>query len=85
VKPGCGPPFGAGTNGFGLLISWAASSTVLVAASPSLSAPAWTPVSTDTLTADTSPFTDPQWTTHPARRAVKRGRGPVPASPQANR
>ncbi|HRI15823.1 MAG TPA: leucine-rich repeat domain-containing protein [Verrucomicrobiota bacterium] len=69
-----GPSFGASPDGFGFLISWATNASVVVEASPSLAAPAWTPVSTNTLTAGTSPFTDPQWTNHPARlyRVVSR-------------
>jgi hypothetical protein len=39
----------------------------VVEASPALSPPFWTPVSTNTLIAGTSRFTDPQWTNYPAR------------------
>ncbi|HAB18078.1 MAG TPA: hypothetical protein PLX89_01060 [Verrucomicrobiota bacterium] len=48
-----GPGFGATTNGFGFLISWAPGASVVVEASPDLAAPVWTPVSTNTLTAGT--------------------------------
>ena len=62
-----GPGFGVAANGFGFLISWATNAAVVVESSPSLVTPVWTPVSTNTLTAGTSQFTDPQWTNHPAR------------------
>ncbi|HRI15826.1 MAG TPA: hypothetical protein PLX89_22745 [Verrucomicrobiota bacterium] len=44
------PGFGATANGFGFLISWATNAAVVVKANPSLAAPVWTPVSTNTLT-----------------------------------
>jgi hypothetical protein len=61
-----GAGFAAGPDGFGFLISWATNATVAVEASPTLTPPLWTPVSTNTLTAGTSPFTDPQWANYPA-------------------
>jgi hypothetical protein len=62
-----GPSFGVQTNGFGFIISWATNNSVVVEASPDLSNPAWTPVSTNTLTGASSYFSDPQWTNHPTR------------------
>ncbi|HRI15828.1 MAG TPA: hypothetical protein PLX89_22755 [Verrucomicrobiota bacterium] len=56
--------FGAAANCFGFLISWPTNAAVVVEASP---APNWTPLSTNTLTAGTSQFTDPQRTNSPTR------------------
>ena len=53
--------------GFGFLISWATNAAVVVEASPDLVAPDWTRISTNTLTAGSAQFTDPQWTDHPTR------------------
>jgi hypothetical protein len=53
-------------NGF--TISWATNAPVVVEASMDLSKPIWTPIATNTLSADgTSSFNDPQWTNYPAR------------------
>ncbi len=54
-------------NGFGFLISWATNASVVVEASPGLTTPVWTPVSTNTLTGGSSQFTDPDWKNHPTR------------------
>jgi len=61
------PGFGPTADGFGFSISWATDAAVVVEASSDLAAPNWIPVSTNTLTAGTFQFTDPQWTNHPAR------------------
>ncbi|HRI12582.1 MAG TPA: hypothetical protein PLX89_06200 [Verrucomicrobiota bacterium] len=78
-----GPDFGVTANGFGFLISWATNAAVVVEASPSLAAPVWTPVSTNTLTAGTSQFTDPQWTNHPAASTAS-SRGERSGSVESN-
>ena len=59
--------FGVRTNQFGFNIRWASDKVVVVEASPNLSNPVWTPVSTNTLTGGSSYFSDPQWTNHPTR------------------
>lgn len=61
------PGFGPTADGFSFSISWATNAAVVVEASSDLAAPNWIPMSTNTLTAGTSRFTDPQWTNHPAR------------------
>ena len=62
-----GSTFGVSTNGFGFIISWATNIPVVVEACASPSKPSWSPVATNTLTAGTSYFSDPEWTNHPAR------------------
>jgi len=59
--------FGVRTNQFGFNISWASGTDVAVDASTELANPVWTPLQTNTLTADTLYFSDTQWTNHPAR------------------
>ena len=49
---------------------------VAVDACTNLASPIWTPLQTNTLTADTLYFSDPQWTNHPTR--FYRLRSPVP-------
>lgn len=61
------PGFGPMADGFGFSISWAADAAVVVEASSGLAALNWVPLSTNTLIAGTSRFTDPQWTNYPAR------------------
>jgi hypothetical protein len=58
----------AQANQFGFTISWATNVPVVVEASTDLSNPIWTPIATNTLSADgTSAFRDPEWTNYPAR------------------
>jgi hypothetical protein len=59
--------FGVQTNGFGFNIDWANGMTVVIEASTNPTAPVWLPLQTNTLTADSLFFTDPDWTNHPAR------------------
>ena len=59
--------FGVRTNQFGFNISWASGRVVVVEACTDLAQPIWTPVGTNTLTAGSSYFSDPQWTNHPSR------------------
>lgn len=70
------PGFGVATKGFGFVISWATNATVVVEATTSLAAPAWSPVSTNSITyapGSANPtngwsrFTDPQWQNQPGR------------------
>jgi hypothetical protein len=58
---------GVEPNGFGFRITWANGKTVLVEASPSLTAPTWSAISTNTLTDGWSDFRDPDWANHPSR------------------
>jgi hypothetical protein len=52
---------------FGFTITGSDNLVIVVEAATSLSNPDWTPVSTNTLTDGSSPFSDPQWMNHPAR------------------
>jgi hypothetical protein len=61
------PSFGVQSNRFGFLISWATNVLVVVEASTTLGTPTWSPISTNTLTAGSSYFSDPQWTNHSSR------------------
>ena len=58
--------FGVQTNQFGFNITWASGMSVAVDACTNLTTPAWFPLQTNILTADTVYFTDPQWTNYPA-------------------
>ncbi|MGH7971152.1 MAG: hypothetical protein ACREIC_20710, partial [Limisphaerales bacterium] len=62
-----GPRFGAQTDGFSFLISWATNNSVVVEASTNLTNPTWSPVTTNILSGGSSYFTDPEWTKHPNR------------------
>lgn len=59
--------FGVRTNQFGFNIDWAKGMKVVIEASSNPTAPTWLPLQTNTLTADSLFFTDPDWTSHPAR------------------
>ena len=61
------PNFGIRSNQFGFIISWATNLPVVVEACTDLAQPIWAPVGTNTLTAGSSYFSDPEWTNHPAR------------------
>jgi hypothetical protein len=61
------PNFGVHTNCFGFTISWATNIPVVVEACTNLANRIWFPVGTNTLTAGTSYFSDPQWTNYPGR------------------
>jgi hypothetical protein len=62
------PGFGIQTNQFGFNIHWARYKYVVVDASPSLTDPAWAPVSTNFVApGGTAYFADPNWTKHPTR------------------
>jgi hypothetical protein len=61
------PNFGIHTNRFGFIISWATNIYVWVEAATNLVTPVWSPISTNTLTAGSSYFGDPQWTNYPVR------------------
>ena len=62
-----GPSFGLSSNGFGFIISWATNLPVVVEACTSIAHPDWFTVSTNTLNAGWSYFSDPHWTDHPAQ------------------
>ena len=59
--------FGVRTNQFGFNISWAEGMTVVVEAATNLAGPVWLPLQTNTLTADLSYFSDPEWANYPSR------------------
>ncbi len=59
--------FGVRTNQFGFNIAWASGQVVVVEAATNLANPTWLPLQTNTLTADTLYFSDPQWINHPGR------------------
>lgn len=59
--------FGVRTNQFGFNIGWASGMDVAVDACTDLANPIWTPLQTNTLTADTLYFSDAEWTNYPAR------------------
>jgi hypothetical protein len=62
-----GPMFGVKTNRFGFIISWATNIPVVVEASADLATHVWSPVSTNALASGWSYFSDPQWSSYPAR------------------
>jgi hypothetical protein len=62
-----GPSFGAQTNQFGFIVSWATNTSVVVKACTNPANPTWVPVSTNTLIGGSSYFSDPQWTNYPGR------------------
>lgn len=61
------PSLGVQTNGFGFVISWATNLSVAVEACTSLADADWSPVGTNALTDGWSYFSDPNWTSYPAR------------------
>jgi hypothetical protein len=61
------PDFGVRSNKFGFTISWATNIPVVVEACTSLSTTNWQLVQTNTLTAGTAYFSDPEWTNFPSR------------------
>lgn len=65
VPLNAGPKWGAQTNEFGFMVSWANHTSTVVEASNSLGNPTWTPVATNTLVNGSATFIDPDWTNHP--------------------
>lgn len=61
------PGFGLRTGGFGFVISWAANRPVVVEAATDPARPAWTPLSTNTLTAGFTNFVDSEAADYPSR------------------
>jgi hypothetical protein len=61
------PDFGMQTNCFHFTISWATNIPIVVEACTDIANPVWSPVATNTLTAGSSYFSDPQWTNYPGR------------------
>jgi hypothetical protein len=57
---------GVQSNGFNFTISWATNVSVVVEASTTLTAPQWSPFSTNSLSDGTAYFSDPAWTNYPA-------------------
>ena len=62
-----GPSFGVGTNGFGFNITGTADIPIVVEASTNLTAAAWVPLQSCTLTNGLIYFSDPAWTNFPTR------------------
>jgi len=58
---------GVRTNGFGFTVSWATNATVVVDACSDLTAHAWAPLQTNSITAGWFDFVDADWTNHPSR------------------
>jgi hypothetical protein len=59
--------FGVQTNQFAFNIFWSSGMNIAVDACPSLVNPTWLPLQTNSLTADTFSFSDPDWTNSPSR------------------
>ena len=59
--------FGLRSNQFGFNVTWASGTTVVVEACTNLANPTWYRIGTNTLTAGSAYFRDPQWTNYPAR------------------
>jgi len=59
--------FGVRTNRFGFTITGTSNLVIVVEACTNLANPVWIPLQTNTLTGDSSYFSDPQWTNYPAR------------------
>jgi hypothetical protein len=55
------------TNQLGFNINWASGMTVVVKACTNLASPSWLPLQTNTLSADSLYFSDPDWTNYPTR------------------
>jgi hypothetical protein len=58
---------GVRTNRFGFTIAWTSGTTVVVEASTNLASHIWTAVGTNSLTTDSSYFSDSHWTNYPRR------------------
>jgi hypothetical protein len=59
--------FGIKSNAFGFAINWAAGMEVVVEAATNLTSDSWVPLQTNTLTTNSAPFTDLQWTNYRGR------------------
>ncbi|HEY5915557.1 MAG TPA: leucine-rich repeat protein [Verrucomicrobiae bacterium] len=59
--------FGVRTNQFGFSIAWAGGMTVVVEGRANLATSGWLPLKTNTLSADTFYFSDPDWSSYGAR------------------
>jgi hypothetical protein len=59
--------FGLQCNQFGFNIAWASGMVTVVEACTNLANPVWTSLQTNTLAADSSYFSDPNWTNYPCR------------------
>jgi hypothetical protein len=55
------------SNSFSFNINWASGMVAVVEACTNLANPVWSPLRTNTLAADSSYFSDPNWTNYPCR------------------
>lgn len=62
-----GASFGVRPNGFGFTITGTSGLGLVVEACTNLAQPAWTPLSTNSLSGGSADFTDPAWTNYPTR------------------
>jgi hypothetical protein len=62
-----GPSFGVHTNRFGFNITGNNGLTIVIVGSTELSSPVWMPLSTNTITAGSVYFSDPQWASYSHR------------------
>jgi len=62
-----GQDLGVGEGGFAFNLNGAPGLVVIVEACTDLAHPAWTPISTNSLTAGSTVFQDPDWLNHPGR------------------
>jgi hypothetical protein len=67
VQPTADASFGVRTNQFGFNITWGSNVVVVVEACTNLVHGVWSPVSTNTLIAGSSYFSDPNWTNYTRR------------------
>ena len=61
------PGPGEQNNQFGFTVSWAINRSVVIEARTNLANAKWQPLQTNSLTAGSFYFTDPQWTNYPGR------------------
>ncbi|MGA2863586.1 MAG: leucine-rich repeat domain-containing protein [Verrucomicrobiota bacterium] len=59
--------FGVRANQFGFSITGSSNLVIVIEASTNLANPTWSPLQTNTLTGDSSYFSDAQWTNYPGR------------------
>jgi hypothetical protein len=84
IQPNDGS-FGVQSNQFGFNVAWASGMVVVVEACTNLAGRTWLPLQTNTLSAASLYFSDPDWTNYPARlyriRGVTNAPPPPPGAP----